>query len=92
MEIIGPVIVAPAITAFVFAIAFGARNPIRWAAWGAILGPIALILAFMAPTNKAPVAYAPTYTPTEEQPIQPAPKPPYKVPENEQVRDNGRLY
>jgi hypothetical protein len=91
MEIIGPVIVAPAIAAFVFAIAFGARNPIRWAAWGAILGPIALILAAVAPNNNTPVAYAPTYTPTEERPVQTAPKP-YKVPENEQVRDNGVEY
>jgi hypothetical protein len=92
MEVIGPIIIAPAIAALVFAIAFGARNPIRWAAWGAILGPVIVILLLMANSNVKPVAYAPTYTPADEQPAQAAPAPaPYKVPESEQVRVNKQI-
>jgi hypothetical protein len=91
MELLGPIIIAPAIAALVFAIAFGALNPIRWAAWGDILGPVAAILLLMANSNVKPVAYAPTYTPTDEQPAQPAPKP-YKVPESEQIHSNGGMY
>jgi hypothetical protein len=94
MEVIGPIIIAPAIAALVFAIAFGSRNPIRWAAWGAILGPVVAILLLIANTNTKPVAYAPTYTPTNEQPAQAAPAPtsaPYKVPESEQVRVNKQI-
>jgi hypothetical protein len=89
MELIGPIIIAPAIAALVFAIAFGSRNPIRWAAWGAILGPVIAYLLLIANVNTKPVAYVPTYTPTNEQPAQAAPVPaqpaPYKVPESEQV-------
>jgi hypothetical protein len=88
MEVIGPFIIAPAIAALVFAVAFGARNPIRWAAWGAILGPVVAILLLIANTNTKPVAY----TPTNEQPAQAAPAPaPYKVPESEQVRVNKQI-
>jgi hypothetical protein len=46
MGILTAVVIAPAITALVLAVAFGARNPIRWAAWGAILGPVAFIILY----------------------------------------------
>jgi hypothetical protein len=100
MEVIGPIIIAPAIAALVFAIAFGSRNPIRWAAWGVILGPVIVILLLMANSNVKPVAYAPTYMPTNEQPAQAAPNvaptqaapKPYKVPESEQIHSNGGMY
>ena len=58
MEFIGPVVIAPAVGFFVLAIAFGSHNPIRWAAWGAILGPVAVIVLLWASTHQTqPVAY-----------------------------------
>ena len=81
-------------TFLVFALAFGARNPIRWGAWGAIIGPAAFAAILVSEQHsRQPVAYQPpTYTPAGEQPAKPngfddlIPPQPYKVPLNEQHR------
>jgi hypothetical protein len=101
MEAFWPFVVVPAAVFAVFAVALGARNPLRWAAWGAILGPVAFAVLLYADQHMPLlVAYhAPTYTPTTEQPAKPnpfddlvPPPKPYKVPESEQIRGSGSLY
>jgi hypothetical protein len=93
MDILVAVVIAPAVAFFVVAVAFGVRNPLRWAAWGAICGPLVFAAMLISDHPPQPVAYqAPTFTPTNEQPAKPnffddpAPPQPYKVPLNEQTR------
>jgi hypothetical protein len=103
MDILVAVVFAPAVAFFVVAVAFGVRNPLRWAAWGAICGPLAFAAMLALDHRAQPVAYqAPTYTPANEQPAKPnyfddlIPAQPYKVPLNEQTRpsknDSPGLY
>jgi len=95
MDILVAILIAPAVTFLVVAVALGARNPIRWAAWGAICGPLAfaaMLVSEQHSPQQAAWQQAPIYTPSAEQPAQ-KPNPfdavdpqPYKVPLNEQVR------
>jgi hypothetical protein len=73
MDILVAIVIAPAVTFLVVAVALGARNPIRWAAWGAICGPVAfacMIAASERHPQQAAWQQAPIYPPTEERPAQ----------------------
>jgi hypothetical protein len=95
MDILVAVVIAPAVAFFIVAVAFGVRNPLRWAAWGAICGPLAFAAMLAWDHHAQPVVYqAPTYTPTNEQPAKQnpfddlIPAQPYKVPLNEQTHQS----
>jgi hypothetical protein len=101
MDILVAVVIAPAVAFFVVAVAFGVRNPLRWAAWGAICGPLAVATVMLAsylhtPSVASWYGHDPvvTYTPTNEQPAKPnpfddlIPAQSYKVPLNEQTHQS----
>ena len=73
MDILGAIVLAPAVTFLVFAVALDAKSPLRWAAWGAICGPVAfacMIAASERHPQQAAWQQAPIYAPTEERPAQ----------------------
>jgi hypothetical protein len=95
MDILCAIVLAPAATFLVFAVALGAKSPLRWAAWGAICGPLAFAAVLVSEQHSPQQAawqQAPIYTPSAEQLAKPGPfddlipPQPYKVPLKEQYR------
>jgi hypothetical protein len=73
MDILCAIVLVPAATFLVFAVALGAKSPLRWAAWGAICGPVAfacMIASEWRPQVASGYGHDPvvTYSPTDEQP------------------------